>query len=62
MNIATNVAIIGAGQGGTSLMEIFHDDALVWIIGIAEISIREVPLGGVENASNARDASQPMSG
>lgn len=38
MSIATNVAIIGAGQGGTSLIEIFHDDALVKIIGIAEIN------------------------
>ncbi|MCP9453256.1 MAG: histidine kinase [Nitrospira sp.] len=34
---ATNVAIIGAGRGGTALMEIFADDPLVQIVGVAEI-------------------------
>ncbi|MBH0188138.1 MAG: hypothetical protein HP493_04590 [Nitrospira sp.] len=29
----TNVAIIGAGRGGTALMEIFADDPLVRIVG-----------------------------
>ncbi|MFN3682275.1 MAG: Gfo/Idh/MocA family oxidoreductase, partial [Nitrospira sp.] len=34
---ATNVAIIGAGRGGTALMEIFADDPLVQIVGVAEV-------------------------
>jgi two-component system sensor histidine kinase DegS len=34
---ATNVAIIGAGRGGTALMEIFANDPLVRIVGIAEV-------------------------
>jgi two-component system sensor histidine kinase DegS len=33
----THVAIIGAGKGGTALMEIFAKDPLVRIVGIAEI-------------------------
>ena len=33
----TNVAIIGAGRGGTALMEIFANDPLVQIVGVAEI-------------------------
>lgn len=33
----SKVAIIGAGQGGTSLLEIFHKDPLVQIIGISDI-------------------------
>jgi two-component system sensor histidine kinase DegS len=33
---ATNVAIIGAGRGGTALMEIFANDPLVKIVGVAE--------------------------
>lgn len=33
----SKVAIIGAGHGGTSLLEIFHKDPLVQIIGIADI-------------------------
>lgn len=37
---ATNVAIIGAGHGGTALMEIFANDPLVQIVGVAEISPR----------------------
>ncbi len=32
----TKVVIIGAGMGGTSLIEIFHNDPLVQIIGIAD--------------------------
>ena len=32
---ATHVAIIGAGKGGTALMEIFAQDPLVRIVGIA---------------------------
>jgi len=32
----THVAIIGAGRGGTSLIEIFHPDPLVKIIGVAD--------------------------
>lgn len=35
---ATNVAIIGAGRGGTALMEIFADDPLVQIVGVAEVN------------------------
>ena len=34
---STKVAIIGAGRGGTALMEIFANDPLVEIVGIAEI-------------------------
>jgi two-component system, NarL family, sensor histidine kinase DegS len=33
---ATHVAIIGAGHGGTALMEIFATDPLVQIVGVAE--------------------------
>lgn len=33
---ATSVAIIGAGRGGTALMEIFAVDPLVQIVGVAE--------------------------
>lgn len=33
----TKVVIIGAGMGGTSLLEIFHNDPLVQIIGIADV-------------------------
>ncbi len=32
----THVAIIGAGRGGTSLIEIFHSDPLVKIMGVAD--------------------------
>lgn len=32
------MAIIGAGMGGTALLEIFHNDPLVQIIGIADIN------------------------
>ena len=35
---ATNVAIIGGGRGGTALMEIFANDPLVQIVGVAEIN------------------------
>ncbi|MEK6619036.1 MAG: Gfo/Idh/MocA family oxidoreductase, partial [Nitrospirota bacterium] len=35
---ATHVAIIGAGRGGTALMEIFATDPLVTIVGVAEIN------------------------
>jgi two-component system sensor histidine kinase DegS len=35
---ATNVAIIGAGRGGTALIEIFANDPLVQIVGIADVS------------------------
>jgi len=34
---ATHVAIIGAGRGGTALMEVFAADPLVQIVGVAEI-------------------------
>ena len=34
---ATRVAIIGAGRGGTALLEIFAKDPLVQIVGVAEI-------------------------
>lgn len=40
----THVAIIGAGKGGTALMEIFAEDPLVRIIGIAEINPKAVGL------------------
>src|SRR5688572_21828527 len=33
---ATHVVIIGAGHGGTALMEIFATDPLVRIVGVAE--------------------------
>ena len=36
----THVAIIGAGRGGTSLIEIFHSDPLVQIMGVADIRPR----------------------
>ncbi len=35
---ATHVAIIGAGRGGTALMEIFARDPLVQIVGVAEVN------------------------
>lgn len=35
---ATNVAIIGAGRGGSALMEIFANDPLVQIVGVAEVN------------------------
>lgn len=35
---ATSVAIIGAGRGGTALIEIFANDPLVQIVGVAEIN------------------------
>ena len=35
---ATHVAIIGAGHGGTALMEIFANDPLVDIVAVAEIT------------------------
>ena len=34
----THVGIIGAGHGGTALMEIFANDPLVEIVGVAEIN------------------------
>ncbi|WP_447978961.1 histidine kinase [Candidatus Nitrospira bockiana] len=40
----TKVAIIGAGRGGTALMEIFAKDPLVQIIGIAEVNRRAAGL------------------
>lgn len=36
----SRVAIVGAGRGGTALMEIFAEDPLVKIVGIAEIRAR----------------------
>ncbi|HUK55130.1 MAG TPA: sensor histidine kinase [Nitrospiria bacterium] len=36
----THVAIIGAGRGGTSLIEIFHPDPLVKIVGVADLEPR----------------------
>ena len=33
----THVAIIGAGRGGTALLEVFAADPLVRIVGVAEI-------------------------
>lgn len=36
-NGVTRVAIIGGGKGGTALMEIFAEDPLVKIVGLAEI-------------------------
>lgn len=42
----THVAIIGAGRGGTALLEIFAKDPLVQIVGVAETNARApgVPL------------------
>ncbi|HAP38239.1 MAG: hypothetical protein KIT49_04830 [Nitrospira sp.] len=42
---ATHVAIIGAGRGGTALMEIFANDPLVRIVGVADISAQAPGLG-----------------
>ena len=42
---ATSVAIIGAGRGGTALMEIFANDPLVQIVGVAEINPEAPGLG-----------------
>jgi two-component system sensor histidine kinase DegS len=36
----TKVAIIGGGLGGTSLIEIFHDDPLVQIVGVADTDMK----------------------
>jgi two-component system sensor histidine kinase DegS len=41
----TNVAIIGAGHGGTALMEIFANDPLVQIVGVAEIDAQAPGVG-----------------
>jgi len=41
-NSLTKVAIIGAGRGGTHLIEIFHDDPLVQIIGVADLAPQAV--------------------
>ncbi|MFO0731492.1 MAG: histidine kinase, partial [Nitrospiraceae bacterium] len=41
----TKVAIIGAGRGGTALMEIFATDPLVRIVGVAEINPNAPGLG-----------------
>src|SRR3990172_1944894 len=38
MGDVANVAIMGAGGGGTSLIEIFQNDPLVKIIGVGEIN------------------------
>jgi two-component system sensor histidine kinase DegS len=42
---ATNVAIIGAGCGGTALMEIFANDPLVQIVGVADLNPEAPGLG-----------------
>jgi len=47
----TRVVIIGAGRGGISLLEIFHNDPLVQIVGIADID-RRAP--GVKLAQKLR--------
>ncbi len=41
---ATHVAIIGAGRGGTALMEILATDPLVQIVGVAEVNPRAAGL------------------
>lgn len=41
----TQVAIIGAGRGGTALMEIFATDPLVRIVGVAEVNPKAPGLG-----------------
>jgi two-component system sensor histidine kinase DegS len=41
----THVAIIGAGHGGTALMEIFATDPLVEIVAIAEVNPKAPGLG-----------------
>ena len=40
----THVGIIGAGHGGTALMEIFANDPLVEIVGVAEINPKALGL------------------
>jgi two-component system sensor histidine kinase DegS len=40
----THVGIIGAGRGGTALMEIFANDPLVEIVGVAEINAKALGL------------------
>ncbi len=42
---ATHVVIIGAGRGGTALMEIFATDPLVRIVGVAEVNPQAPGLG-----------------
>lgn len=42
---STHVAIIGAGRGGTALMEIFATDPLVQIVGVAECDPEAPGLG-----------------
>jgi two-component system sensor histidine kinase DegS len=39
------VAIIGAGRGGTALMEIFATDPLVKIVGVAEVDVKAPGIG-----------------
>ncbi len=41
---ATHVAIIGAGHGGTALMEVLATDPLVQIVGVAEVNPQAVGL------------------
>ena len=47
----TYVAIIGAGRGGTALMEIFAKDPLVKIVGVAEVNSKA---SGVKLAKRLR--------
>lgn len=42
---ATHVVIIGAGRGGTALMEVFANDPLVRIVGVADINPQAPGLG-----------------
>ena len=53
---ATHVAIIGAGRGGTALMEIFANDPLVRIVGVAEINPQAPGLGPRQTVAHPRDA------
>ncbi len=52
----TRVAIIGAGRGGTALMEIFARDPLVKIVGVAEIK------PGAQGIGLARRLDIPVTG
>ena len=40
VGVATRVAIIGAGRGGTALMEIFAKDPLVQVVGLADLDLK----------------------
>ncbi len=50
--VATHVAIIGAGRGGTALLEIFAKDPLVQIVGVAETNPHAVGIALARRLNN----------